>query len=67
LDAIILDEKVKQKHLPFDDLHQVIFQPHNPAKYVGLIALKNFENGVRVELLPQYVQAIEIGKSTKPS
>jgi tRNA threonylcarbamoyl adenosine modification protein YeaZ len=67
LDAIVLDEKLKQKHLPLDDLRQVTFQPFNPARCVGLIALKNFENGVRVELLPQYVQAIDIGKSTKTS
>jgi tRNA threonylcarbamoyladenosine biosynthesis protein TsaB len=67
LDAIVLDEKLKQKRLPLDDLRQVMFQPHNPARYVGLIALKNFENGVRVEPLPQYIQAVEIGKSTKTS
>ncbi|HEX9962973.1 MAG TPA: hypothetical protein VGB00_18720, partial [Pyrinomonadaceae bacterium] len=67
LDAIVLDEKIKQKHLPFNDLREVTFQPHNPARYVGLIALKNFENGVSIELIPQYVQAIEIGKSIKTS
>lgn len=57
LDAIVLDEKLKQKHLPFDRLVEVRYQPHNPAKHTGLTALKNFENGIREELLPKYIQA----------
>jgi tRNA threonylcarbamoyladenosine biosynthesis protein TsaB len=65
LDAIVLDEKAKQKHLSFNDSAEIIFQPLNPAKYVGLIALENFKNGVSGELLPQYAQASEIGKSSK--
>ncbi|HEX8247812.1 MAG TPA: tRNA (adenosine(37)-N6)-threonylcarbamoyltransferase complex dimerization subunit type 1 TsaB [Pyrinomonadaceae bacterium] len=67
LDAIVLDDKAKQKHLQFDDFPAVKFQPSNPAKYVGLIALKNFANEIREELLPRYVQAPEIGKSIKTS
>ena len=68
LDAMVLDEKIKQKHSPFDDFKKIKFQPHNPAKYVGLAALKNFERGVREELLPKYIHAaIEIGKSIKSS
>lgn len=65
LDAIVLDEKAKQKHLSFTDSVKIMFQPFNPAKYVGLIALENLKNGVSEELLPQYVQAAEIGKSSK--
>jgi tRNA threonylcarbamoyladenosine biosynthesis protein TsaB len=62
LDAIVLDEKLKQKHLAFENFNKVKFQPDNPAKYVGLKALKIFENGVREELLPKYVRAaVEIG------
>lgn len=57
LDAMVLDEKIKQKHLPFDEFGEVKFQPPNPGKYVGLTALRNFENGVREELLPKYIHA----------
>lgn len=67
LDAMILDEKLKQKHLLFKDFPEIKFQPFNPAKYVGLAASKNFENNIREELLPLYVQALEIGKSIKNS
>ncbi|HLM03439.1 MAG TPA: tRNA (adenosine(37)-N6)-threonylcarbamoyltransferase complex dimerization subunit type 1 TsaB [Pyrinomonadaceae bacterium] len=63
LDAIILDEKLKENYLSFKDFVKVKLQPHNPAKYVGRTALRNFVNGVRTELAPQYIQAaIEIGK-----
>jgi tRNA threonylcarbamoyladenosine biosynthesis protein TsaB len=66
VDTIVLDEKLKQKHLSFKDLPRVKFQPHNPARYAGLIASENFASGIRRELLPQYIQAaVEIGKSTK--
>lgn len=65
LDAIVLDEKAKQKHLAFSDSVEIKFQPSNAARYVGLIALENFKNGVSEELLPQYAQALDIGKSTK--
>lgn len=57
LDIIVLDEKIKQKHSAFDDFNKVKFQPHNPAKYVGLKALKNYENGIREQLLPKYIRA----------
>lgn len=66
LDAIVLDEKLKQKHLPSNDFAKIEFQPHNPARYAGLIASKNFESGIRRELFPQYIQAaVEIGKAIK--
>jgi tRNA threonylcarbamoyladenosine biosynthesis protein TsaB len=65
LDAIVLDEKIKQKHILFENLSKVEFQPPDSAKYVGLAALKNFENHVRHELFPQYARAAEFGKSIK--
>lgn len=65
--TIVLDDKLKQGHLPFESFAEVKFQPQNPAKYVGLIALENFKNGLVEELLPQYIQAAEIGKSIKDS
>ncbi|HEX8737281.1 MAG TPA: tRNA (adenosine(37)-N6)-threonylcarbamoyltransferase complex dimerization subunit type 1 TsaB [Pyrinomonadaceae bacterium] len=55
-DATVFDEKFKQKHLLSGDFSDVKFQPHNPAQYVGLTALKNFENGILGELLPLYIQ-----------
>ncbi|HEX8371035.1 MAG TPA: tRNA (adenosine(37)-N6)-threonylcarbamoyltransferase complex dimerization subunit type 1 TsaB [Pyrinomonadaceae bacterium] len=67
LDAIVLDDKAKQKHLQFNNLPEVKFQPRNPAKYVGLIALKNFANEVREELLPHYIQGLGIEKSIETS
>jgi len=67
LETIVLDEKAKQKHLSFNASVEIKFQPFNPARYVGLIALENFKNGVLGELLPQYVQAMVIGKSSKSS
>ena len=65
LDTIILDEKAKQKHLLFENLSNVKLHSPNTAKYVGLQALKNFENDIRHELLPQYALAAEFGKSIK--
>jgi tRNA threonylcarbamoyladenosine biosynthesis protein TsaB len=56
-DAVIFDEKFKQKHLLSGGFSSVKFQTHNPAKYVGLTALKNFENGIREALLPLYIQS----------
>jgi tRNA threonylcarbamoyl adenosine modification protein YeaZ len=56
-DAIIFDEKFKQKHLLPAGFSEIKFQPHNAAKYVGLTALKNLENGISGELLPLYVQS----------
>jgi tRNA threonylcarbamoyladenosine biosynthesis protein TsaB len=63
VDAIVLDEKAKQKHPVFAEAFELKFQPFNPARYVGIIALENFKNGVLGGLLPQYAQAMEIGKS----
>ncbi|MDQ3799109.1 MAG: tRNA (adenosine(37)-N6)-threonylcarbamoyltransferase complex dimerization subunit type 1 TsaB [Acidobacteriota bacterium] len=66
VDTIVLDEKFKQKHLPFKDSGKVKFQSYNPARYVGLTASKNLESGIREALFPQYIQAaLEIGKSIK--
>lgn len=63
VDTIVLDEKAKQKHTAFAGAFELEFQPFNPARYVGIIALENFKNGVLGELLPQYAQEMEIGKS----
>jgi tRNA threonylcarbamoyl adenosine modification protein YeaZ len=62
VETIVLDEKAKQKHPAFAGAFELKFQPLNPARYVGIIALENFKNGVLGELLPQYAQAPEFGK-----
>lgn len=66
-DAIILDAKLKQIPLPAEISRMMSFQPENGAKYVGLIALKNYRCGILSELIPQYLQtattaAVEIVK-----